>query len=92
MPRESKPGLIHGKDFVSTYGMSERDQQVWRLMAIKGDAFEIPGAYSDSVFVPKTISDVDPNSSREMNNLKLENIQRMIEWNRKNNVRDYGVG
>jgi len=42
--------------------------------------------------VPKTISDVDPAGSSEINNLRLENIQRMIEWLRKKNPGDYGVG
>jgi len=92
MPRKEKSGLVYGEDFVSTSTLSEKDQLIWRLMAVKGNAVEIPGAYGDSVFVPKTISDVDPARSRQMDNLKLENIQRMIDWNRKNNVRDYGVG
>jgi len=92
MPRKGKPGLIYGKDFISSSTMSEKDELVWRLMAIKGDVFEVPGPYGDSIYVPKTVSDVDPAGSSEINNLRLENIQRMIEWLRKKNPGDYGVG
>ena len=91
MPKE-KLGLIYERDFFSSGGMSERDQQAWRLMAIKGDAFEIPGAYGDDVYMPKIFSDSDPAGSSEINNLRLENIQRLIEWIKKNNSGGYGVG
>lgn len=92
MPGKEKSGLVYGRDFISSTTMSEKDQLMWRLRAVRGDVFEVPGAYGDSVFVPKTISDVDPGRSREMNNLKLEQIQKLIDWNKKNNPRGYGVG
>jgi len=64
---------------LSTMFMSETEQFQYRHRAKKGDFYEIPGAFHDTVFVPKSMSDTNPAATREKNRLRLEWHQRYIE-------------
>lgn len=78
-----------GLPVISTMNLSEADRFSWRKRANQGDAFETEGAFRDKVFVPKTHSDIDPAGSGMRNRLRLEQMRRLIDYNRKLRPRNY---
>ena len=61
-----KQGLI------SSMGMSEKKRFQYRKRAQQGDFYELPGAFGDSVFVPKSFGGPDPEATRLKNQLRLQ--------------------
>ena len=67
------------KKIYTSFDMSDRQLKNWKDRVDKGAALEIDGAFRDSVFVPQTASDVDPNTSIEKNRLRLDRMRRIIK-------------
>ena len=74
---------------ITTIGMSNRQLHNWRRRAQQGDAYELEGAFGDRVFLPKRASDIDPAGERQKNRLRLQQMKRIIEWNKSNRKSRY---
>jgi hypothetical protein len=73
------------KKIYTSFDMSDRQLKNWKNRVDKGAALEINGAFRDSVFVPQTASDIDPDTSIKKNQLRLERMRRIIK-----NTKEYG--
>jgi len=62
--------------------MNERQLVRWKNRVKLGGAYELEGAFGDSVFVPRTTSDVDPVGARLRNRLMLQQIRELIDHNK----------
>jgi hypothetical protein len=57
--------------------MNDRQLKNWQDRVKKGGAYEL-----DSVFVPRSVSDVDPKGSIQKNRMLLQQMRRIIEKNK----------
>jgi len=88
--RKPKRGdVIMPRNIISTIGMSSEDRYKWRKMAKSGDAYVLPGAFGDQVYLPKTASDVDPAGARRRNELRLESLKRIVDYTKKTKGKNY---
>ena len=79
-------------NLITSRGMSEKERFQYRKRAKQGDFFEIEGAFGDSVWVPKSVDDLNPSEARKKNRLRLEWYQRTIDHIKKTKGKGYRKG
>ena len=67
------------KKVYTSFEMSDRQLKNWQNRTKRGGAFELDGAFRDSVFVPRTTSDIDPNGATQKNRLRLQRMRQIIK-------------
>ena len=73
----------------STIGMRERQFQQWHKRVKQGDAYELPGAFGDRVYVPRVVSDTDPVGASQFNRQRLRKAREIIKKHKKRRQKTY---
>ena len=71
------------QEILSTMFMSEKELFDYREQAKKGNFYEIPGPFEDTIYVPKSVSDLNPTETRKKNQLRLQWYNRYIDHMKK---------
>ena len=77
---------------IATNRMSEANRVMFQRRAKAGDFYEIPGAFGDRVYVPKSVGGPDPSATREKNRLRLEWHKRYIQRLKETKGKGYRKG
>ena len=72
------------KKVYTSFEMNEKQLENWRNRTKRGAAYELDGAFRDSVFVPRVISDIDPKGAIQKNRFNLQRMRQIIEKNKGN--------
>ena len=79
------------KKVYTSFEMSDRQLKNWKDRTKKGGAFELDGAFRDSVFVPRSTSDINPNYFRQQNRLRLKKMRDIIQKTKDRRQKSYVV-
>jgi hypothetical protein len=71
--------------------MNEKQLSNWQNRVKRGAAVELPGAFRDSIYVPQTASDIDPDTSIKKNQLRLERMRQIIKQTQEYGSNTYRV-
>ena len=75
----------------TSFEMSDKQLSNWKDRTKRGGAFELDGAFRDSVFVPRSTSDIDPMGSRQQNRLRLKRMRDIIQKTKEGKQKSYVV-
>lgn len=59
--------------------INERQLKNWKNREKRGGTYELNGASGDTVFVPRSMSDIYPGGARQKNRLRLKGMREVID-------------